>query len=95
MATMNISLPDSLKKWIESRIKSGRFSDASDYMRALVSLDRENQEKKEQLRSLLEKAEKEIEDGKYIDLSSDEDIDSFFQDVSRKAKDKHEKIAAE
>jgi antitoxin ParD1/3/4 len=39
MATMNISLPDALKEWIESRVESGKYSTASDYVRDLVRED--------------------------------------------------------
>ncbi len=39
MATMNISLPDALKQWIDSRVESGKYSTASDYMRDLVRND--------------------------------------------------------
>jgi antitoxin ParD1/3/4 len=30
MATMNISLPDPMKRWVESRAHDGRYSNASD-----------------------------------------------------------------
>ena len=95
MATMNISLPDQMKQWVESRMDTGRYANTSDYIRALVRLDQENQEKRTRLIALLEKAEKEIEDGKFIDLNSDEEIDALFRDVGTKAKTRHEKIAAE
>jgi antitoxin ParD1/3/4 len=36
MATMNISLPDKMKKWIEAQIETGRYANVSDYMRDLV-----------------------------------------------------------
>jgi antitoxin ParD1/3/4 len=39
MATMNISLPDALKEWVESRVESGKYSTASDYVRVLVRED--------------------------------------------------------
>jgi antitoxin ParD1/3/4 len=39
MATMNISLPDAMKEWIESRVESGKYSTASDYMRDLIRED--------------------------------------------------------
>jgi antitoxin ParD1/3/4 len=39
MATMNISLPDALKDWVDSRVESGKFSTASDYMRDLIRSD--------------------------------------------------------
>lgn len=36
MATMNISLPDQMKAWVEEQVKSGRYANSSDYMRDLV-----------------------------------------------------------
>ncbi len=44
MATMNISLPDPMKRWIEARMKEGRFSNTSDYMRHLVRRDQERRD---------------------------------------------------
>lgn len=41
MATMNVSLPDPMRDWIEARIRSGEYSSASDYVRDLVRHDRE------------------------------------------------------
>ena len=36
MATMNISLPDEMKAFVEERVESGRYANASDFMRDLV-----------------------------------------------------------
>ena len=44
MATMNISLPDALKKWVEKRVKSGNFSNSSDFMRDLVRKEKDHAE---------------------------------------------------
>ena len=41
MATMNISLPDSLRAAVDNRIADGRFANASDYMRDLIRRDLE------------------------------------------------------
>ena len=51
-ATMNISLPDPLKKFVDSRIKRGGYAGASDYVRELI---REDQQRlaAEQLRTLI------------------------------------------
>jgi antitoxin ParD1/3/4 len=43
MATMNVSLPDPMKDWVESRTHDGRFSNASDYVRHLIRKDQERQ----------------------------------------------------
>jgi antitoxin ParD1/3/4 len=36
MATMNISVPDQMKEWVESQIAQGQFSNVSDFMRDLI-----------------------------------------------------------
>ena len=41
MATMNLSLPDAMKDWVEAQAQTGRFSNASDYVRELIRLDQE------------------------------------------------------
>ena len=41
MATMNVSLPDPMKQWVERQAESGRFSNASDYVRDLIRRDQE------------------------------------------------------
>jgi antitoxin ParD1/3/4 len=44
MATMNVSLPERLKDWVEDRVKSGRYANASDYVRDLIRRDQERRE---------------------------------------------------
>lgn len=41
MATMNVSLPDPLKQWVETQARSGRYSNSSDYVRDLIRRDQE------------------------------------------------------
>lgn len=37
MATMNVSLPDAMKDWVEHQVDSlGRYSNVSDYVRDLI-----------------------------------------------------------
>lgn len=44
MATMNISLPSKLREWVEAQVATGRFANASDYLRDLIRRD-EDQER--------------------------------------------------
>ena len=39
MATMNISLPDPMRDYVQNRIDSGQYSSVSDYVRDLISRD--------------------------------------------------------
>lgn len=43
MTTMNVSLPDEMKRWVEDQAKSGRFGNSSDYVRDLIRRDQERQ----------------------------------------------------
>lgn len=36
MATMNISLPDAMKAWVEEQTATGRWANSSDYVRDLI-----------------------------------------------------------
>lgn len=41
MATMNVSLPDEMREWVEQQAKSGRYANASDYVRDLIRHDQD------------------------------------------------------
>jgi len=45
LATMNVSLPDPMKEWVESRAETGRYANASDYVRDLIRKDQERADK--------------------------------------------------
>jgi antitoxin ParD1/3/4 len=53
MATMNVSLPDPMKDWVEAQARTGRYSNASDYVRDLIRRDQERAEKIAHLQRLL------------------------------------------
>lgn len=44
MATLNVSLPDEMRTWIDEQVKTGKYANASDYIRDLV---RRNQSERE------------------------------------------------
>lgn len=53
MATMNVSLPEPLKAWVESQAESGRYANASDYVRDLIRRDQERANKLDSLQRLI------------------------------------------
>jgi antitoxin ParD1/3/4 len=57
MATMNISLPDAMKQWVEGRTRTGKYSNASDYVRDLIRRDQERADKIAAMRKLIDEAE--------------------------------------
>ena len=51
MAQMNISIPDKLKAWVESRVADGDYASSSDYLRDLVRQDQRERIALERLRA--------------------------------------------
>ena len=51
MPSMNISLPEPLREWVDAQVKGGRYGNASEYLRELIRRDQERlaQERLEQL----------------------------------------------
>ena len=39
MATLNVSMPDAMREWIDAQIESGEYANASDYVRDLIRHD--------------------------------------------------------
>jgi antitoxin ParD1/3/4 len=56
MATMNISLPDQMKAWVEAQAETGRYSNASDYVRDLIRRDQDRQAKIANMQRLVTEA---------------------------------------
>lgn len=69
MATMNVSLPDPMKDWVEAQAQTGRYSNASDYVRDLIRRDQERADKLQQLQKLItEGVESGISDRSISDI---------------------------
>lgn len=56
METMNISLADRMKQWVEGQTQDGRYSNASDYFRDLIRRDQERAGKIAQMQQLVDEA---------------------------------------
>lgn len=53
MVTMNVSLPEPMKDWVEAQAQTGRYSNASDYVRDLIRRDQERINKINTLQNLI------------------------------------------
>jgi len=58
MATMNISVPDPMKDWVQTQVNKGSYANTSDYVRDLIRQDQENRNKIQILRQALIEGEK-------------------------------------
>ncbi len=56
MATMNISLPDQMKAWVEAQTEGGRYSNSSDYVRDLIRREQIKAEKIANMQRLVDEA---------------------------------------
>jgi antitoxin ParD1/3/4 len=81
MATMNVSLPDQMREWIETRTQQGRYSNASDYVRALIRKDQERESAIAVLQSAVTEAMESGEPKKF-------DAEAFKQDMRRRHADR-------
>jgi antitoxin ParD1/3/4 len=76
MQTMNISLPDPLKDFIEHQIAEGRYSSVSEYIRELIR-DDEKRKAEERLEALLLEG---LESGEESELTKQD-----FEDIRKEA----------
>lgn len=54
MATMNISLPDAMKDWVEAQTRSGRYGNSSDVVRDLIRREQARAEKIANMQRLID-----------------------------------------
>ena len=71
MATMNVSLPDPMKLWVEQQAQSGRYSNTSDYVRDLIRRDQERAAGIAELQSHITEG---LESGKSVPISINSQI---------------------
>ena len=63
MATLNISLPDPMREWIDAQVRGGEYANASDYIRDLI---RHDQRQREALKLALIEAEESGVSGRKV-----------------------------
>ena len=54
MATMNVSLPGELKKFVEDRVRSGEYANSSDFVRDLIRRSESKHRKLEALQRAID-----------------------------------------
>lgn len=80
MATMNVSLPDPMKHWVEDQTKTGRYSNASDYVRDLIRRDQVRAAKIAQMQLLVTEGMKSG--------VCDQTMDHILQDARSRSEEK-------
>jgi antitoxin ParD1/3/4 len=85
--TMNVSLPEALKDYVQERVAQGAFSNPSDYIRALIREDRKRQAQERLEAQLLEG----LNSGDPVPLDAAE-WDSIRQEVRERLGAKHRPV---
>lgn len=85
MMRKTISMPDRMGEWIASRINRGQFNNESEYFRDLVRKDQAEEENRQYLLARLSQGEKQIKNGQYTALESDQDITTLFEKIEAEA----------
>ena len=67
MATMNVSLPEPMKAWVEQQTRDGRYGNASDYVRELI---RKDQDRRAAIETLQEAITEGLESGEPRDFDA-------------------------
>jgi antitoxin ParD1/3/4 len=79
MKSMNVSLPDSMRDYIDRQVQSGGYGSASEYVRDLIRRDQKRQTQEELENLLLEG----LRSGHATDMS-----DRDWQDIRKAVRDK-------
>jgi antitoxin ParD1/3/4 len=83
---MNISLPDSMKKYVKGRVNEERYSTPSDYVRSLIREDQQKLEDEERLEQLLLEG---LRSGPGMTIRSKADWAKFWKKIDADIKAKH------
>ena len=55
MATMNISVPDLMRDWVQAQIEGGKYASVSDYVRDLIRQDQDARDGQDKWLTALER----------------------------------------
>lgn len=90
-STLNISLPESQRLFVEEKIKNEGYSTISEYVRELIRQEQKKEELKEMKREILrqeiQKGIDDMKEGRFITLSSQSDIDELIENIKKEGRE--------
>jgi antitoxin ParD1/3/4 len=84
MATMNISLPEQMKSWVEAQSIDGKYSNSSDFVRDLI---RREQVRKEKIAHVQAMVDEGIASG-----ISERSVDDILREVQAEIADEAQSV---
>ena len=87
MPTRNVNLTDHFDRFIEKRVQSGRFSNASEVvregLRLLEQREKEDKSKVDLLRAAVKKGFDEIDNGQGIEFDSIDALETYVRQLGK------------
>ena len=91
-STLNISLPETQRNFVEQKIKNEGYGTISEYVRELIREDQRKDQLKELQRDMLRaeimKGVDDIREGRSRTFSSQDDIDEFIETIKKEGREK-------
>lgn len=91
-STLNISLPETQRLFVEEKIKKEGYGTISEYVRELIRAEQRKDEEKQRqieiLRQEIQKGVDDIREGRSISLKTPEDYENLAQQIMREGREK-------
>ena len=85
MTSMNISIPESLREFVEAQVEQHGYNSASEYVRELIRDARERMTKETELRELVRLGLEQLRRGESLELD-EASLGDFFKEVKARAR---------
>ena len=91
-STLNISLPEAQRLFVEEKIKKEGYGTISEYVRELIRAEQRKEELKEMQREILrqeiQKGVDDIREGRFVTLETPEDYEQLAEQIIKRGREK-------
>jgi len=87
---MTITLTNDLEELINEKVKSGAYESADDVIRASLRLLKAQELGVEALRKEILVGFEDIQQGRFIEIDSDDELEAFSDDIIRRAEERRD-----
>ena len=85
MTSMNISIPESLRAFVEAQVRERGYNSASEYVRELIRDARERTTREAELKELVQLGLEQLRRGESLELD-DTSLGTFFEQAKARAR---------
>ncbi len=87
---MIITLPTEIERIVAEKVNSGAYQSADEVISISVRLLEAKEKGKEVLRQKIMRGFEDIQQGRFSELSTDEELETFSDDIIRQAKERRD-----